>query len=183
MPMVLPAAYTTADAVRAMPDDGNRYEVVWGELLVSPSPRPAHQRMVVRLTVALSTYCERLGDLETMVSPADISWSDDTLVQPDVFVVPRAEAADGAWAAVRTLLLVVEILSPSTARHDRFTKRRLYQEQGIPTIWLVDLEAACVEVWTPAAVRPVIVHGTLTWHAPGAAQPLQLDVGELLRSD
>lgn len=183
MPMVLPASYTTADAVRAMPDDGNRYEVVWGELLVTPSPRPAHQRIVVRLTVALGSYCEQLRDVETMVSPADISWSDDTLVQPDVFVVPRAEAADDAWHAVRTLLLVIEVLSPSTARYDRFTKRRLYQERGVPTIWIVDAENACVEVWTPADARPVIVHDTITWRAPGAAQALQLDVRELLRVD
>jgi Uma2 family endonuclease len=178
-----PAAYTTADDVRAMPDDGNRYEVVWGELLVSPAPRPAHQRVVVRLTVALGTYCERVGDLETMVSPADVSWSDDTLVQPDVFVVPRAQAAQGSWSAVRTLLLVIEVLSPGTARHDRFTKRRLYQEQGIPAIWLVDLEAACVEVWTPTDHRPTVVRDTLTWHAPSATHALELDVAALLRSD
>lgn len=181
--MVLPAAYTTADAVRAMPDDGTRLEVVWGELLVTPAPTPAHQRIVVRLTIALGTYTERLRGIETLVSPADISWSDDTLVQPDLVVLPRTEAADGTWRAVRTLLLVIEVLSPSTARHDRFTKRRLYREQGIPTIWLVDSEAGCVEVWTPADVRPVIVRDTLTWRAPGAADALQLEVGELLRGD
>lgn len=183
MPMVLPAAYTTAASVRAMPEDGHRYEVVWGELLVSPAPSPAHQRVVLRLATALGAYCERVGGLETMISPADISWSDDTLVQPDVFVVPRGEAASGGWHAVQSLHLVVEVLSPGTARHDRFTKRRLYQERGIPTIWLVDLEAASVEVWTPTDRRPTIVRDTLTWRAEDATHALQIEIVVLLRTD
>jgi Uma2 family endonuclease len=183
MVMAYPAAYASADAVRAMPDDGNRYEVVWGELLVSPSPRPAHQRVVLRIATLLAAYCDTFGTVEPMLSPADISWSEDTLVQPDVFVVPRAEAARGTWDAVRTLLLVIEVLSPGTARHDRFTKRRLYQEQQVPTVWLVDLDAQLVEVWTPTDVRPTVVRETLTWMAPHASAPLSLDVPSLLQLD
>lgn len=124
MPMVLPAAYVTADMVRAMPNDGQRYELVWGELLVNPAPRPAHQRLVLRLGTALSTYCDTVGIVEAMLSPADITWSDDTLVQPDLFVVPRTEAASGDWRRVRTLLLVIEVLSPGTARHGTAHSRR-----------------------------------------------------------
>lgn len=180
MPMVLPAAYVTADMVRAMPDDGQRYELVWGELLVSPAPRPAHQRLVLRLGTALGTYCDAAGEVEAMLSPADISWSDDTLVQPDLFVVPRAEAAAGDWRSVRTLLLVIEVLSPGTARHDRFTKRRLYQERRVPILWLVDADAGSVEVWTPDDRRPTVVHDALTWTAPGADAPLTIDVPTLL---
>jgi Uma2 family endonuclease len=180
MPMVLPAAYVTADMVRAMPDDGQRYELVWGELLVSPAPRPAHQRIVARLLVALTAYCDGAGGVEAMISPADISWGDDTLVQPDVFVVPRHEAASGDWRDVRTLLLVIEVLSPGTARHDRFTKRRLYQEQRVPTLWLVDADAGWVEVWTPQDVRPTVVRDTLTWTAPGAEVPFTIDMPTLL---
>ena len=180
MPMVLPAAYVTADMVRAMPNDGQRYELVWGELLVSAAPRPAHQRLVLRLGAALSTYCETVGDVEAMLSPADISWSDDTLVQPDLFVVPRTEAASSDWRRVRTLLLVIEVLSPGTARHDRFTKRRLYQEWRVPTLWLVDADAGCVEVWTPDDLRPTVVYDTLSWTAPGAEAPLTVDVPALL---
>ena len=63
-----------------------------------------------------------------LASPADISWSDDTLVQPDVLVADLEEVRTLDWAKVKTLLLVIEVLSPSTARYDRFTKRRLYQE-------------------------------------------------------
>lgn len=181
MPMVLPAAYVTADMVRAMPDDGNRYELVWGELLVSPWPRLTHQRIVLSLAAALKAYCDAARDVEAMISPADISWGDDTLVQPDVFVIPRHEGSGGDWRSVRTLLLVIEVLSPGTARHDRFTKRRLYQEQRIPTVWLVDADAGCVEVWTPDDVRPTVLRDTLRWQAPGAAHTLQLDIATLLQ--
>ena len=60
-------------------------------------------------------------------APADISWGPDILVQPDLFVVDRTEARTLDWTRMQTLLLAVEVLSPSTARYDRFTKRRLYQ--------------------------------------------------------
>ena len=73
--------YYTADQVRAMPDDGNRYEVVYGELLVTPSPRPWHQVVVQRLSLALGKYLEREPVGSLLESPADISWGQDVLVQ------------------------------------------------------------------------------------------------------
>src|SRR6185295_1654352 len=84
--------YYTAEMVRAMPDDGNRYEVVYGELLVTPAPRPWHQVLVQRLIVALAAYLNREPAGLVLSSPADISWGADVLVQPDVFVVPTDEA-------------------------------------------------------------------------------------------
>jgi Uma2 family endonuclease len=105
MGMVAPTYYT-ASMVRAMPDDGNRYEVVYGELLVTPAPRPWHQVLVHRLSLALGTYLlnDPLGVVLT--APADISWGPDVLVQPDIFVVPLAEARTLSWDQMRTLLLV-----------------------------------------------------------------------------
>ena len=108
--------YYTADMVRAMPDDGNRYEVVYGELLVTPSPRPWHQVIVQRLSLALGNYLEREPFGLVLSSPADISWGPDVLVQPDVFVVPVGEARTLTWSRMRTLLLVAEVLSPSSSR-------------------------------------------------------------------
>src|SRR2546425_10710065 len=83
--------------------------------------------------------------------PADISWSDDTLVQPDLFVVPVAEARTLEWARIKDLRLVIEVLSLSSTRADRFTKRRLYQERRVPVYWLIDADRHEVEVWTPEA--------------------------------
>jgi len=180
MGMAAPVYYT-AEMVRALPDDGNRYETVHGELLVTPSPRELHQRVLVRLIHTLSTYLERcpIGALYT--SPADISWTPDTLVQPDVFVAALDEARTGDWSRFRTLLLAVEVLSPSSLRQDRFTKRRLYQEVGVGTYWVVDANGRAVEVWTPDAVFPQAVTGALEWRPAGAAEPLTLSLDNLFR--
>jgi hypothetical protein len=107
MGMVAPIYYT-ADMVRAMPDDGNRYEVVYGELLVTPAPRPWHQILVHRLSVALELYLREQPVGVVLSSPADISWGPDVLLQPDVFVVPTDEARTLTWSRMRTLLLVGE---------------------------------------------------------------------------
>jgi Uma2 family endonuclease len=179
--MPLAPEYFTADMVRALPDDGNRYELVWGELLVSPSPVPQHQRVIKRLILALDDYCERTGAGEAMMSPADISWSEDTLVQPDVFVVSPIDANAERWSGVRTLCLVAEVLSPSTARHDRFQKRKLYQSQGVETTWLVNLQQRTAEVWTPNQSFPSVETERLTWLPKGAREPLVILVAELLR--
>jgi Uma2 family endonuclease len=180
--MGMAVTYYTADLVRALPDDGRRYEVVHGELLVTSAPRLWHQEIVQRVGRALHDYTSGVGVGHVLHSPADISWSDDTLVQPDVFVVPVSEARTLDWARVKTLLLAVEVLSPSTARADRFTKRRLYQEVGIPTFWIVDTDARCIEVWTPEATRPAVERERVTWLPEGAAEALVVELGELFKA-
>ncbi len=173
--------YYTADMVRALPDDGNRYEVVHGELLVTPAPRLWHQVLVQRLAAALGAYLESEPVGVVLASPADISWGLDVLLQPDVFVVPREEARLLAWSSVRHLLLAVEILSPSSTRPDRFTKRRVYQEQGVPLYWIVDGDGAHVEVWTPEIAFPLLERQRVAWHPAGAGRPFSLDLRELFR--
>ena len=177
MPLV--PRYFTAEMVRALPEDGQRYEVVHGELLVSPSPRGAHQRIAFRIARRLADYCDALGTFETMLSPADISWGPDILVQPDVFVVPKREAVTDDWSRIRSLTLIAEVLSPSSARFDRFQKRKLYLQHGVETLWLLDEERGCVEVWHPDMLFPVIETEELVWHPPGAAEPLVIPVAGL----
>jgi len=179
--MGMAVTYYTADQVRALPDDGRRYEVVHGELLVTPAPRAVHQLVVQRLTVALSLYAERHGAGQVFTAPADISWGEDTLVQPDVFVVPLAEARTLEWSQMTTLLLAAEVLSPSTARADRFAKRRLYQERGVAAYWIVDPERRCVEVWTPAAAFPAVEWEAVSWQPAGAGEALTVRLEELFR--
>jgi Uma2 family endonuclease len=173
--------YWTAEMVRQLPDDGNRYEVVYGELLVTPAPRLDHQLLVSRISVAIANYLERQPVGVMLTSPADISWGQDVLVQPDVFVIPHREARTHEWSQIRSLLLVVEVLSPSTKRADRFTKRRRYQEAKVPVYWVVDESEQRVEVWTPEAEFPVIARARLVWHPPGAETPFTLELTELFR--
>lgn len=180
-PVVMPLApeYFTADMVRDIPDDGKRYELVWGELLVSPSPALPHQRVVRKILIGLETFCSRHSLGEVLMSPADISWSDDTLVQPDVFVIHPSESTARDWRSIKTLRLVVEVLSPSTARHDRFTKRKLYQAQRVETLWLVDVDRRVVETWAPSQVFPTVEAAELTWQPAGAPEPLKIPLATL----
>jgi Uma2 family endonuclease len=180
MGMAAPTYYT-AEMVRALPDDGNRYETVHGELLVTPAPRPWHQEVVDRLRDVLKQYLTQHAGWHLWSAPADISWTADVLVQPDLFVVPIEQARTLDWARLRHLELVVEVLSPTTARADRFTKRRLYQEERIPTYWIVDPDAHFVEVWTPDAVIPQVERERIMWLPADATNPLELAVPELFR--
>jgi Uma2 family endonuclease len=180
--MGMPATvYYTADMVRAMPEDGNRYETVHGELLVTPAPRALHQVVAGRIFVALANYLDVHPVGQAYYSPADISWGPDVLVQPDVFVAARTEAGTGDWARIKTLLLAVEVLSPSSGRADRFTKRRLYQEVGVAAYWVVDADERAVELWTPEARFPVVERERVTWAPAGAAEPLVIELERLFR--
>src|SRR5436190_8726688 len=119
--------YWTAEMVRQLPDDGNRYEVVYGELLVTPAPRFDHQLLVSRVSVAIATYLEREPVGLMLTSPADISWGLDVLVQPDVFVLPRRSSELPDCCRIRWLLLVVGVLRRSSGRSARFPNRPRYQ--------------------------------------------------------
>ena len=172
--------YYSAEMVRALPDDGNRYETVHGELLVTPAPRADHQYVVTNLVARLWSYLARYPIGQVLPSPADISWAPDVLVQPDVFVVAIAEARTFDWKRMRTLLLAVEVLSPSTSRYDRFTKRRVYQEFGVPWYWMVDIEGRAAEIWTADATSPRIERERLVWEPPRAAEPLVIPLDDIL---
>ena len=171
--------YWTAEMVRALPEDGRKYETVYGELLVSPAPRLWHEEIGIRLLVRLRAYVARERVGHVFASRSDISWSDDTLVEPDLFVVPLEEARTLTWSAIKHLLLAVEVLSPSSARADRFTKRRLYQSVGVPVYWVVDADAREVEVWTPEATMPVVERERVAWTPPGATTACVIDLAEL----
>jgi Uma2 family endonuclease len=137
----------TAEMVRALPDDGNRYEVVDGELLVTPAPNKLHQRAVGLLYSVLDPYARALGIGEAVMSPADIELDPHGMVQPDVFVEGLVGGRPTrAWNVGAPLLLAVEVLSPSTARADRTVKRRRFQRAGVPEYWIL---AETIE-WHPA---------------------------------
>ncbi len=97
MDMPQAARRYTVDEVLAFPGDGNRYEVVHGELLVTPAPSQPHQIVLGELFYRLRTYLEDRAEVRVFISPADIRWADDVLVQPDVFVVPVSETTAQDW--------------------------------------------------------------------------------------
>lgn len=188
--MGMPAAANrwTADGVRALPDDGNRYELVSGELVVTPAPRGVHQVAVFRLAKHIATWLERSDAGQVLFSPADLSLGDDEVLQPDLFVYRTATGRELVdWADITSLALVVEVLSPSSARYDRQLKRRRYQRARIPEYWIVDLDSRLVERWRPDDERPEILEDRLTWEPVSGVEPFELDLtalfGELWGDD
>ncbi|HKN64972.1 MAG TPA: Uma2 family endonuclease [Gemmatimonadaceae bacterium] len=153
-----------------------RYELVDGELLVTPSPSWPHQRAVQILVRELSTYLlgEPVGHVGQ--SPFDVEPEPELIVQPDVFVLPIVESQRLLHEMpARALLLAVEILSPSSSRHDRVRKRPAYQRH-VPEYWIVDLDARLIERWMPGDDRPALITETLAWLPPGASMPFHLDL-------
>ena len=168
----------TAAEVLALPSErGKQFEVIDGELFVTPSPTPAHQVSAFEIAVALRTYVreQRIG--LAMIAPADIDPDEHTMVQPDVFVIPPPIGRlPRKFSEFGKLLLVVEVLSPSTSRKDRVVKRRLYARMGTE-YWIIDHDARVIERWLPDDERPEMLSERLTWHPAGAAEPLTIDLG------
>ena len=162
----------TIDMVRALPDDRNRYEIIDGELFVTPAPSWTHQGAVLELALRLKPYLKatRLG--HQIIAPADVEVAPDTMVEPDLFVVPPAAGRlPRSWTEAGRLLLVVEVLSPTTARVDRVRKRALYARMAVPEYWIVDVDARVVERWRPDDQRPEVVSDRLLEWRPEAAHP------------
>jgi Uma2 family endonuclease len=127
--------------------------------------------MVGELHRRLKNYLDGNRDVEAWMSPADIQLDTDTVVQPDVFVAPRIRP-NPRWAAIKTLALAVEVLSPGSLKHDRSIKRRFYQRRGVGEYWIVDLNARQVERWRPNDTRPEVIAETVEWQAAGSNGPL-----------
>lgn len=133
----------TVEDLRALPDDGLQYELADGVLLVSPSPRPAHQRALVRILSALLAACP--PELEVFPAPLDFQPTNRRSLQPDLLVVRKEDV--GELAIERPLLLAVEILSPSTRAKDLLVKRALYEDSGVAAMWVVDLDVPSITGW------------------------------------
>ena len=162
----------TADLARALPDDGNRYEVLDGELFVTPAPSRLHQRALKILYDLVNPYVTAHALGELLWSPADIEFSPKRLLQPDLFLAPFGKS----WKDISSLLLAVEALSPSTAPADRLVKRPIYQDHGVAEYWIIDLDARMVERWRPHDDRPEILSKELVWEPRTDLPALTIDL-------
>ena len=179
MHMAIATREWTVEEVWALPEDGNRYEVIDGELFVTPSPSYAHQDAGGLLYARLLSYLASARVAHVYMAPADVRYGPRTLVQPDVFAVRLAEGRkplDRVDAS--RLLLAIEVLSPSSARSDRTVKRRLYQREGVPEYWIVDVDARLIERWRPADERPEILTATIDWQPDPAYPPFVIDLAD-----
>jgi Uma2 family endonuclease len=167
----------TADDLDEMPDDGNRYEVIDGVLFVTPAPALPHQLAQMELITCMLSYAIAL-DLQLLAAPTAVRASRVTEVEPDLLALPRSAVPhDGTrYLSPSSLLLAVEILSPSTELLDRNEKRRTYLEHGVAEYWIVDLAQRAVEVWRPGAAAAELLTATLLWHPVTSHPALAIDL-------
>ena len=177
--MEMPAATSrwTRAMLEALPEDGKRHEIIDGVHYVTPSPAPRHQFVHARLSGALFNYLEREPHGWLFSSPSDVDLGEDTIVQPDLFVVRRTgDRPPRSWSEIGAPLLAIEIISPSTMGRDRLVKRVRYQRAGIAEYWIVDAFAQLVERWRPEDERPEIITDVLTWRPERASSELAIEL-------
>jgi len=182
MPARTERRWTTAD-VRDLMDESRawpRYELLDGELLVTPAPGWPHQMAIQELTAILRPYCDREPIGIVVNSPSDLELRPGTITQPDVFVVPNSLLPETdehvGWDLVKALVLAVEVISPSSVHTDRVEKREFYLGAGVSEYWVMDLEARMVELWTPERDTPLVTRGILRWTPLGARSELLIDL-------
>jgi Uma2 family endonuclease len=178
MPLRLPTY--TVEQVRALPPDGNRYELVEGILLVTPQPASDHQVVVIRLATALEHYLRPAG-LAWVVSPGEIEVAPRHHLEPDVLVVPASYPIGTGWTGISDWWLAIEVFSPSSRYYDRDYKRESYLHLGVKEVWLVDYDRREIEISTAGARRMLTQRNALVWQPGGMPAPLKMDLGELFR--
>jgi Uma2 family endonuclease len=169
-----------------LPDDGKRYEVIDGELYVTPSPTSIHQQVSLRLAVLFAGYCETRDAGIAFHAPYDVILGEGDYVVPDLLFVrrDRERFVIRADAAVGPPDLLVEILSPSTAGRDKGVKRDRYAAYGVAEYWIVDTDAKRIEVYrlTGGELASVAAEDDLLRYRPMPDGPeLVIDVPHLMR--
>ncbi|OFV95182.1 MAG: hypothetical protein A3H28_06620 [Acidobacteria bacterium RIFCSPLOWO2_02_FULL_61_28] len=145
------ATRMTYDQLRLLPDDRNRYELFDGELVMTPSPTPRHQQILVRLLARVWAHVQAYNLGEVFVAPLDIIFDQYTVLQPDILFVSRPRVP---WVVKERIEgspdLVVEILSPTTIEKDRFRKLALYSQFAVREYWIVDPDEQAIELYLRA---------------------------------
>jgi Uma2 family endonuclease len=175
------SAAQVRELIARAPLHSPRYELIDGELVVTPSPGVPHQDAQGRLMALLVPYSLRNAFFKVWVSPADIELEEESITQPDIFVLPAEIKTDDSpvtWRDVDRLYLAIEILSPGSMRADRILKRNLYMRTSVAEYWIVDIDAQVIERWKPDVATPEIISETMRWLPAGASEPLEFNVRE-----
>jgi Uma2 family endonuclease len=171
--------WTRADLDRLPEDDGNRYEIIDGELLVTPAPRPAHEIIIQELGWLLDVYCRRL-DIGRAYHGKSAVVTDTSHVEPDIVVRQRVVPAPSTWDEMPLPRLVVEVLSDSTRRYDLVKKRAFYMKTGAPQYWIVDGETRTVRIITRDGES--LVSDRLAWQPAPAHPAFEVDLRSFFAS-
>jgi Uma2 family endonuclease len=172
------AKHWTLEEVHALPEDGNKYELIYGELLVTPAPTDNHETIAARLTRILDPYVAEHG-LGLVYRPrAVFRIGREVETEPDLMVRQPHPEPEAAWERAPRPSLVVEIVSKSSRRHDFGKKRALYLMAGIPEYWIVDGVSRTITVIRPAR-EAVTLKRELTWAPADASAALTFELSEV----
>lgn len=174
MGMALSVPRYTVDDLDRFPDDGNRYELLDGVLLVTPAPRAVHQIVAFRIAKMLGNG---VGAHAYVVGPGAISVPPGTQLQPDTLVYPSRFKPDTDWAKVTEHWLAVEVLSLSSRIYDREFKRDAYFALGVAEVWLVDILDHSVEVCRGRGAGQT-VRDVISWRPPTLDLIVPIALGE-----
>jgi Uma2 family endonuclease len=182
--MGMPAAEAkwTVEMLDALPDDGQRYEVIDGVLHVTPAPSDVHQIVVGELYARLREYLRGSTLARAMFSPADVRKPDESRnrVQPDVFAVRLLDARRPPYPyALSDILLAIEVESPSNPLYDYHTKRELYLGNGVPEYWIVNTDARIVSRFRSIEEPGEVLSKEIAWRPQGMPVPLVIDLPAL----
>ena len=151
MAMGLQVPLYTVDDLERFPDDGNRYELLDGVLLVTPAPAAVHQLVASRIQTRLAMALQIAGHAH-VVGPGAVVRKPRTQLQPDILVYPSHYSPRADWPKIKDHWLAVEIFSRSSRIYDREFKRDPYFALGVQQVWLVDWRGEQVEVCTARRV-------------------------------
>ena len=167
----------TVDDLEHFPDDGNRYELLDGVLIVTPPPSNLHQVVATRLAVVLSVGLEH-SKHGHVVGPGVVTLPPLTHLEPDILVYPPHFAPGSAWQDISDNWLTVEILSRSSGVYDREFKRDAYFALGVREVWLIDQRERSVEVCRDRGPGE-IERDRFVWHVPESVVTVDIDVRAL----
>lgn len=177
MPMATETKQWTLQELHSLPEDGNTYELIHGELFVSPAPGNRHETILARLTRILDPYAAA-NDLGYVFHPRAVVQTPDSQVEPDLMVRQPSPELGDRWQEAPLPSLVVECLSPYSRRRDREHKREFYLEVGIQEYWIIDPDRQNITVVRPDA-RDLVVNDLITWAPDGPKIPLRFEVHQL----
>lgn len=181
MAMPVPQTDWTVEMLDALPDDGNRYEIIDGELFVTPAPSDVHQLVVGALHARLRAYLRPFPVARAMMSPSDVRRDDrrKNRVQPDVFAVRLTDAVRPPYPFEQSdLLLAAEVESPGNREYDYHTKRKLYLANGVPEYWIVSPDTRTFARWRAPGDAAELLTDRIEWQPAGMPEPFVLDIPE-----
>ena len=177
MAMAIMVPRYTVDDLEQFPDDGNRYELLDGVLLVTPAPALSHQLVASRLQGRLIEAVQWTGHA-FVVGPGAVVRMPNTQLQPDILVFPSRFSPETDWRKVTEHWLAIEILSRSSRVYDRDFKRDAYFALGVQQVWLVDRRDKSVEVCR-ALGKSDVVRDTIRWQVPTLDVLVSIDLREV----